>query len=224
MENVTTLRASDESLRHPGDQADGNVVDRFPPFLEYVAMVLMFSAVISLAFTATRFASLEKIDKPDLTSLMQAVTGKGWYWALTIILMSLSWSIFMGCIGAIASLGMKAIKVPEIEINFNISDRQLAILRLALGGLFALALTFPFTSDCFIDFCYFIGTGNNLGGKSEESPFLRAFILVSPFLFGFSTSLVMLVIKQLNDGVRAFFGGLGPRSDSKTTSAGEAAK
>ena len=119
----------------------------------------------------------------------------------------------------LASLGMKAINTPEIEVDFNISDKRLVILRVVLGGLFALALTFPFTGDCFIDFCYFMGTGKLLTARGEEGPFLRAFILITPFLLGFSTSLVMLVINQLKVGVLAFFGKLGPRSDAKTGSA-----
>jgi hypothetical protein len=37
-------------------------------------------------------------------------------------------------------------------------------------------------------------------------------VLILPFLLGFSTSLVMMVINQLNAGVLAFFGRLGPVS------------
>ncbi|HEY4045036.1 MAG TPA: hypothetical protein VGM32_24765 [Rhodopila sp.] len=128
----------------------------------------------------------------------------------TIILYYLGWLVSMGCIGAVAFIGMNAISAQD-DITFDISNIRLMILRVVLGGLFALVLTLPFGSESFIDFCYFIGTGENLGGQAGqtaagESSIARVLMLTAPFLLGFSTSLVILILNQLIDGVQAFFG------------------
>jgi len=77
-------------------------------------------------------------------------------------------------------------------------------------------------SDCFFDLCHFIGTGTEFSGKDEGS-FYRALVLVLPFMLGFSTSLVMMVINQLNAGVLAFFGRFGPESGTPARQHPEAA-
>ena len=123
--------------------------------------------------------------------------------------MSLGWVVLMGCIGAIASLDMQAIKATK-DMSFpqqRVTRQQ--IVRVTLGGLLALALTFPYESDCFLDLCHFIGTGIEFDGDAE-GPFTRAMILSIPFLLGFSTQLAMSIIDQLNHAVSAFFGQLGP--------------
>ncbi len=122
--------------------------------------------------------------------------------------MSILWVLSMGCVGGIASLSLQAIKA-DVRSVPDITNKHQVILRVTLGCLFALALTFPFESDCFTDLCHYIGTGQEFG-KEPESPFLRALVLILPFLLGFSTELVMSIINQLNSAVVAFFGQLGP--------------
>jgi hypothetical protein len=198
---------------HLNGEAYGHAAGRFPPFIEYVPILFVMLAGFSLAWT-TKFMAAALPSKDcgtdacySIREIMSGVHATGE--TFTVFLCSLTWLVSMGCTGAIASLGMKAINIPDIETRFDISNRRLAVLRVALGGLFALVLTFPFTCDPFIDFCYQIGTGMKVKGGSEEGPYLLAILLIAPFLFGFSTSLVMLVINQLNTAVLAFFGRLG---------------
>ena len=79
------------------------------------------------------------------------------------------------------------------------------MVRIILGGLFALVLTVALESDVFLDLCHFIGTGEEFP-EDKEKQFYRYFVLTLPFLLGFSTSLVMMVINQLTAAVLAFFG------------------
>jgi len=126
----------------------------------------------------------------------------------TIILYYITWLITMGCIGAVAFIGMNAISAQD-DIAFDISNVRLMVLRVVLGGLFAMVLTIPFGSESFIEFCYFIGTGaRDLAASKTDggNSFARALMLTTPFLLGFSTSLVILILNQAIDGIQAFFG------------------
>lgn len=124
-----------------------------------------------------------------------------------ITLFYLSWLVSMGCIGAVAFVGMNAISAQD-DITFDISNMRLMILRVVLGGLFALVLTLPFGSQNFIEFCYVIGTGAKFdsGNGEAENPFAQILMLTMPFLLGFSTSLVILILNQLVESIQAFFG------------------
>ncbi|HYX49052.1 MAG TPA: hypothetical protein VE843_04890, partial [Ktedonobacteraceae bacterium] len=121
----------------------------------------------------------------------------------------LGWVTAMGCIGAGAFIGMNAISAQQ-DITFDISNQRLIILRVVLGGLFALVLTVSFGSQGFIEFCYYVGTGSRLGQGSntgDGNPSLtRDLVLIVPFLLGFSTSLVILILNQIIQGIQAFFG------------------
>jgi hypothetical protein len=98
------------------------------------------------------------------------------------------------------------------DITFDLTNRRLMILRVVLGGLFGLVLTLPFGFQDFLNFC------SNIGGaiplhekpgdtvKPSDSVTWQAVTLLMPFVLGFSTSLVILVLNQLVDGIQAFFG------------------
>src|SRR5690242_17646585 len=60
-----------------------------------------------------------------------------------------------------------------------------------------------------------LGAASATGATQEESPLLRSFLLTLPFMLGFSTSVEMTVIHQLNAGALAFFGKLAPVSGTK---------
>ena len=55
---------------------------------------------------------------------------------IIIIVSYLFWVVSMGCIGAIAFIGMNAISAQH-DITFDISNARLLYLRIVLGGLFA---------------------------------------------------------------------------------------
>jgi hypothetical protein len=225
MDNVKAMRLGDGQERGPVDQADPNVSDRsssdrFSWLIDYAAIALIILTCISLVYTAIVLALAGSVAKPDgvnIPAILAAVRSEYFFNYVLVMISCVSWSLSMGCIGAIASMGMKAVKVPGVDEGFDLSDTKSVFLRMVLGGLFALVLTVSFTSDCFFGLCYSIGTLVRLQAAGEESPSLRAFILIIPFSLGFSTSLVMLLIKQLSVGILAFFGKLGPQSDAKTT-------
>jgi hypothetical protein len=130
------------------------------------------------------------------------------------------WSVSMGIIGAAASIGMNAIHVLHDGI-FDISSKPQNWMRLVLGGVFGLVLALPFGLGDYTLFCYYAG---HLGGDvtppfpdpltdavsplayaaSMTSSVTYAFALLAPFLFGYSTSLVTIVLSQLINGLQAY--------------------
>jgi hypothetical protein len=89
------------------------------------------------------------------------------------------------------------------------------VLRVVLGGLFALVLMLPFGAAGFMEFCYYVGTGNELAPTGDQpvplslgtsSQLQQALALIAPFLLGFSTSLVILILNQAIEAVQAFVG------------------
>jgi len=129
-----------------------------------------------------------------------AITSNG-----LIALLYIVWIVSMGCIGAVAFVGMNAISA-QADITFDISNMRLMILRVVLGGLFALVLTLPFGSEDFVDFCYIIGTGAKSDPVTGGNTVAQILMLTMPFLLGFSTSLVILILNQLVESIQAFFG------------------
>jgi hypothetical protein len=186
--------------------------------VEYMPVVLMAIACISIVLTVNTLITAQMraaknnnysttIYPPMSHEEIMAVANKHNHY-MTIALYFLIWLISMGCIGSIASIGMNAIKAQN-DLTFDISDRRSTTLRIVLGGLFALVLTLPFGSDCFIDFSYFIGTGMTLkhsDGGVEENLDTWVLMLIAPFLVGFSTSLVIVILDRLMVCAKMLFG------------------
>jgi hypothetical protein len=137
----------------------------------------------------------------------------------------LLWSISMGVIGACAWVGMNAISELD-DAKFDISSRHENLLRLVLGGVFALVLALPFGLQDFTLFCYYAGhllsenatptflplanaaalvlpmpdaASTNASAEyavSTTSLLTYAFALIVPFLLGYSTSLVTTVLTK----------------------------
>jgi len=133
----------------------------------------------------------------------------------------LVWLMSLGAIGSVAFIGMNALSVQE-DITFDLTNRRLILMRIALGALFGLVLSLPFGFDGFLDFCKVIVLGRpaatSTPGTSDLAPptvTIQAMILVLPFILGFSTSLVILILNRLVDAVQAFFG----RRDQTTQTA-----
>jgi hypothetical protein len=110
----------------------------------------------------------------------------------------LIWLMSLGAIGSLAFIGMNALSVQQ-DITFDLLNPKLINLRVALGALFALVLTLPFGFDGFVKF---IGNlaGENLVSGSD------ALMLILPFLLGFSTSLVIMVLNRMLEAAQSFFG------------------
>jgi hypothetical protein len=134
----------------------------------------------------------------------------------TVLPFYLIWLMSLGAIGSVAFIGMNVLSVQE-DITFDLTKWQLIMLRIVLGALFALVLTLPFGFNYFIDFCNSISlaeasslakaSADQASTKSENPSFtVSAVMLVAPFIFGFSTSLVILILNRLVTAVQSFFG------------------
>jgi hypothetical protein len=105
------------------------------------------------------------------------------------LLCYLGWLIFLGAIGSVAFIGMNALSVQQ-DITFDLTNRRLMILRIALGSLFGLVLTLPFGVDRFKDFILGItGVVKSIPADPGKTVTNQALLLLLPFILGFSTSL-----------------------------------
>jgi hypothetical protein len=180
------------------------------PLIEYISVFLMVIACLMIMLTTYSLISSQlklSTDPADIYYESLIYTANEHHYGM-ISLYFLIWLISMGCIGAIASIGMNAIKAQN-DLTFDISDGRSTTLRVVLGGLFALVLILPFGNDCFIDYCYFIGTGSTLqhfDGRVEETLNIRVLTLIAPFLIGYSTSLVIFILDRLMVRAKGLFG------------------
>jgi hypothetical protein len=130
----------------------------------------------------------------------------GWpiFWMLIVYLI---WLATLGAVGALAFIGMNALSIQD-DITFDLTNKRLMLLRVALGALFAVVLTLPFGYPEFLSFC--AGIAKPFAEKSPDSETgvltRQAVFLLLPFILGFSTSLVILILNQLVEAVQAFFG------------------
>ena len=116
----------------------------------------------------------------------------------------LMWIVSTGAIGSIAFIGMNALSVQD-DATFDLNNSKLMALRVVLGVMFALILSLPFGFSYYLQF---------LGGlaapkPTEENPSLaavQAVFLLLPFILGFSTSLVIMVLNRLVAAIETFFG------------------
>jgi hypothetical protein len=114
--------------------------------------------------------------------------------------------IWLMAIGAIAFIGMNALSVQD-DITFDLTNRRLIVMRIVLGALFGLVLTLPFGLHGFLDFCRAVVDGKGDTNPAEAPAVTaQAAMLVMPFIFGFSTSLVILILNRFVDAVQGFFG------------------
>ena len=132
----------------------------------------------------------------------------------------LVWLMSLGAIGSVAFIGMNALSVQQ-DITFDLSNRRLMILRIVLGALFGLVLTLPFGFEEFMKFVVGINRGGLVGGQEVPAQKIsgvttQAMLLLLPFILGFSTSLVIMILNRLVDAVQAFFGRTGATERSQT--------
>jgi len=142
-----------------------------------------------------------------VVSIVVPVATFNWGWLTTLILVFyLIWLGSLGAVGALAYVGMNALSIQD-DITFDLSSVRLITLRVVLGALFAVVLTLPFGYSNFIDFCRYLATYN---GASTSDIFqqltAQALSLLLPFVLGFSTPSVILILNQLVDAVQTFFG------------------
>jgi hypothetical protein len=119
-----------------------------------------------------------------------------------IIPFFIAWVGSLGAIGAVAFIGMNALSVQD-DATFDFSNNRLLVLRIVLGGLFGIVLTLPFGFESFIQF---IGSLVNGKGVAPGGIGLQSTMLLLPFVLGFSTSLVIMILNQFVEAIQSFFG------------------
>jgi hypothetical protein len=124
-----------------------------------------------------------------------------YFWML---LSYLIWLATLGAVGALAFIGMNALSIQD-DITFDLTNTRLMLLRVTLGALFAVVLTLPFGYPEFLTFCARIAKP---GSEPTDASVLtrEAMFLLLPFVLGFSTSLVILILNQIIEAAQVFFG------------------
>ena len=124
----------------------------------------------------------------------------------------LIWLAALGAVGALAFIGMNALSIQD-DITFDLTNTRLMLLRVALGALFAVVLTLPFGYAEFLTFCARVAQPfQELIAKPGSEPTAasaltkEALFLLLPFVLGFSTSLVILILNQMVEAAQVSFG------------------
>jgi hypothetical protein len=124
--------------------------------------------------------------------------------SLTLVSCYLLWLISMGGMGSISFIGMNALSVQQ-DVTFDLLNPRLINLRVALGALFALVFTLPFG---YVGYAKFINvlTGQRATPTPSPLDISDSLMLVLPFLLGFSTSLVIMILNRMLEAAQSFFG------------------
>jgi hypothetical protein len=116
----------------------------------------------------------------------------------------LVWLMSLGAVGSVAFIGMNALSVQE-DATFDLTNGRLTALRISLGALFALVLTLPTDGyDSFVQLCQRLLRPGETAVSTQAGQLglsISALLLLLPFILGFSTSLVILILNQLLEGV-----------------------
>jgi hypothetical protein len=115
-----------------------------------------------------------------------------------------SWTALLGAIGAIAFLSMNTLSIQK-DITFDLTNKSLLAVRIVLGSLFGFFLSVPFGFYSFVTFWESLAHGTPAPGAANFS--FEAALLLLPFVLGFSTSLVILVLNRFVESFTVFFGG-----------------
>ena len=137
-----------------------------------------------------------------------------WHQAMersTVLVWYILWLSALGGIGSLASIGMNALSIQD-DATFDLSNTKQLVVRASLGVIFAVVLTLPFGFDSFFEFMKHLNSAN--ASKSDGFTGLvgQAGLLLFPFILGFSTSLVVMILNQFADAVMSFLGRGPPRS------------
>ena len=99
---------------------------------------------------------------------------------------------------------MNALSIQD-DITFDITNTKMIILRIVLGGLLGSLICFPFSYDAFLNFCKAIWNPA-IFVQTRDDALRQASLLIFPFVLGFSTSLVILILSRLVESLSVIFG------------------
>jgi hypothetical protein len=175
-----------------GPQRRKFLASEIPGWFSYLVLVLMFIAIgsISTAFVL-------KVGAEPVGATGVAMAGK-------LFFPFVFWIGSLGAIGAVASIGMNALSVQD-DVTFDISSSKFLWLRVVLGALFGTVLTLPLGFVGFQQFLAVLASGDAKPVDANEAV-KQASMLLMPFILGFSTSLVILVLNRMVEAVQTFFG------------------
>jgi hypothetical protein len=117
------------------------------------------------------------------------------------------WTMCLGGLGSIAYLSVNALSI-QSDVPFDLTNKSLLAVRIVLGSLFSVVLSIPFGFDSFVPFSESIihGAADIGAGNTVVRFGVQAVILLLPFILGFSTSLVILVLNRFVESIAVFFG------------------
>ena len=116
------------------------------------------------------------------------------------------WLASLGAVGSIAFIGMNALAVQD-DATFDLTNHRLIVLRIALGALFGVVLTLPFGFKEFVDFVSALHQPYvDKPPGSADTKIAQSVLLLLPFVLGFSTPLVIMILNQFVEAVQSFFG------------------
>jgi hypothetical protein len=174
------------------------ILGETPWWVTYAAAALAAFAVGSLVVVVTMIIPGTKLD-PILE------TGS------KVFPYYIGWLLSVGAIGSIAFIAMNALSLQE-DATFDLTNTRLMVLRIALGGLFALMLCIPFGFHEFLEFVYYLKRGgvpppepSNISNPIKDAA-QSTIMLLLPFILGFSTSLVIMILNRFVEAVQTFFG------------------
>lgn len=140
------------------------------------------------------------------------ITSQGSPWKLLIwLVVTMTWLISQGGLGACAFLGTSVIFRGSLEKekeptegadnreNIDVTDRNSLSIRVLLGTLFAVLLGLPFA----------VTSLNGLSAvywKGEPPGESTLTVIFIPFIAGFSTNLVLVILRKFVLAIEAFFG------------------
>jgi len=115
------------------------------------------------------------------------------------------WSASLGAIGSVASIGMNALSI-QSDMTFDMSNSMLIALRIVVGGLIAFIITLPIGYPSFSTFVQNLWLPKPPPSSAADIS-QQAVLLLLPFLLGYSTSLVILILNRLVAAAQTIFGG-----------------
>lgn len=115
------------------------------------------------------------------------------------------WLMALGALGSIAYISMNALSLQK-DITFDIGNKKLLVIRIVLGAMFGLILALPFGFGYFKSFTRTLRDFKANTPNDAATDAKMAATLLMPFVFGFSTTLVLTIINRLVDAIGVIFG------------------
>jgi hypothetical protein len=132
------------------------------------------------------------------------------------LLCFLTWLMSLGSLGSVAFVSVNALSI-QTDATFDVTNRRFVFLRILIGALFSLMIALPLSLPEFVQFCTTLQTRiaggliTPIATPPTEAPsnalqITEVTMLLLPFLLGFSTSVVLMVMNRIMEGVQSFLG------------------